>query len=246
MRTEIREERLLVISDLHLGNPFSEASQTLAAFLDYVHANRFNLVINGDGLEILQADLGTLARASSGVLAGLRRLLASDRRVYYVVGNHDIALEHLLGSWAGEHITPFLNVRSGGRRIRIEHGHLYDPFFFKYPRLYEWVTRAAGPFLHLRPELYRVWIGYQRARRWLKGLLKHRRERPQATPFHDGAAMLLRRGFDAVIFGHTHRPEVVEMEGGTYFNAGNWVKGGTYVEIVRGEVRLRRWQPEEG
>ncbi len=240
----MREERLVVISDLHLGNPFSEASQSLAGFLDYVYESRMNLVINGDGLEILQADLGTLAHASSGVAASLRRLLASDRRVYYVVGNHDIALEHLLGSWLGEHLCPFLNVRSGGRRIRIEHGHLYDPFFFKYPRLYEWVTRMAGPILKLRPELYKVWIHYQRLKLAVAPFLK-RRDADRAvppTPFHEGAAMLLRRGFDAVIFGHTHRPEEVPMAGGVYYNAGNWVRGGTYVEINHGEIHLKRWE----
>lgn len=242
MRTDIREERLVVISDLHLGNPFSEASRSLSSFLDYVLEQDYHLIINGDGLEILQADLGTLARSTSSVAAGIRRLVEADRRVYYIVGNHDIALEHLLGSWLGENLRPFLNVRSGDLRIRVEHGHLYDPFFFKYPTIYEWVTRMAGPILRIRPELYEVWIYYQRFKRWLGRHLKQSGRRTQPTPFHEGAAMLLRRGFDAVVFGHTHKPEVVEMEGGVYINGGNWVKGGTYVEIDRGVLSLKRWE----
>ena len=244
MRTDVREERLLVISDLHLGNPFSQASHTLGGFLEYALERRFNLVINGDGLEILQADIGTLAHASAGVVSGLRRLLEADRRVYYIVGNHDIALEHLIGSWMGDNICPFLNVRSGDQRIRIEHGHLYDPFFFKYPRLYEWVTKMAGPFLHVRPELYTFWIRYQQIKRGFASLVS-RKGTQQPTPFHEGAEMLLKRGFDAVVFGHTHKPEDLPIAGGRYLNAGNWVKGGTYVEIDHGEVTLKRWDPKQ-
>jgi UDP-2,3-diacylglucosamine pyrophosphatase LpxH len=54
--------------------------------------------------------------------------------------------------------------------------------------------------------------------------------------------MLLLRGFDVVVFGHTHHPEEVVFEPGQrYFNSGNWLRGGTYVEIDHGEVSLRRW-----
>jgi UDP-2,3-diacylglucosamine pyrophosphatase LpxH len=55
--------------------------------------------------------------------------------------------------------------------------------------------------------------------------------------------MLLRRGFDVVVFGHTHQPEDILFEPGRrYLNAGNWVQGGTFVEIERGQVALRRWE----
>jgi UDP-2,3-diacylglucosamine pyrophosphatase LpxH len=45
-----------------------------------------------------------------------------------------------------------------------------------------------------------------------------------------------------VVFGHTHTPEEVVFEAGQrYFNSGNWLRGGTFVEIDRGQVSLRRW-----
>jgi UDP-2,3-diacylglucosamine pyrophosphatase LpxH len=54
--------------------------------------------------------------------------------------------------------------------------------------------------------------------------------------------MLLRRGFDAVVFGHTHQAEDVAIAGGgRYLNCGTWVRGGSFVEIDRGQVALRRW-----
>jgi UDP-2,3-diacylglucosamine pyrophosphatase LpxH len=54
--------------------------------------------------------------------------------------------------------------------------------------------------------------------------------------------MLLSRGFDVVVFGHTHRHEDVTFEAGLrYVNSGNWVRGGTFVQIEDGQVTLRRW-----
>ena len=242
MLLEVREERMVVISDLHLGSPFSNAGRSLISFLQWVHETDYSLCINGDGLEILQSNFMLLASHSMGVLDAIRRMTHDGRPIYYIVGNHDIHLEHLLNTWMGRHISPFLNVRSGDSRIRIEHGHLYDPFFVKHPVIYELVTRMAGPLINLHPDVYRGWIAYQRAKAWMKQALKHE-EKHGGSPFDEAAETLLERGFDAVIFGHTHRAEEREVAPGKrYLNSGNWMQGGTYIEIDRGEGRLRQWK----
>jgi UDP-2,3-diacylglucosamine pyrophosphatase LpxH len=242
MIIDTEQERLIVVSDLHIGNPFSTASHHLDHFFEYASRHRFNVCINGDGFEILQASFASLAFDSVGVLQQIRRLLDAGLEVFYVVGNHDIVLEHFLSAWSGIHITPFLNVVSGDQRIRVEHGHLYDPSFVKSPRAYEWLTRAAGPLLHVYPDVYRVWSAYESLKRrlqvWRGGALV------EQNVYYEAAAMLLRRGFDAVIFGHTHAPEDVELEPGQrYVNSGTWVRGGTFVEVEHGALTLRAWDP---
>lgn len=240
MIIDTAQERLVVVSDLHVGNPYSAASRNLGEFFEDALRRGYNVCINGDGFEILQARFASLAADSVGVLRALRRLVDAGRSVFYVVGNHDIALENFLSAWSGIQITPFLNVTSGDARIRIEHGHLYDPSFVKSPRFYEWMTRAAGPLLHLYPDVYRVWTSYEIAKQRVSDVL--RGKRGSESVYHDAARMLLRRGFDVVVFGHTHQSEEVVFEPGQrYFNSGNWLRGGTYVEIDRGQVSLRRW-----
>ena len=54
-------------------------------------------------------------------------------------------------------MAPFLNRASGSARIRVEHGHLYDPFFAPYPNLYATATHLAGLALFLPADIYRVW-----------------------------------------------------------------------------------------
>jgi UDP-2,3-diacylglucosamine pyrophosphatase LpxH len=127
-------------------------------------------------------------------------------------------------------------------RIRVEHGHLYDPFFSQYPELYRIATRVAGAALFLTKDTYRVWT-------WLADhadRIRRSRAGDDLTAVsycHAAADMLLRRGFDTVIFGHTHNAESVALPSGTYINCGNWLSGRTYVDIDHGQVRLCSWEP---
>ena len=240
MKLAIDADRLLVISDLHLGNPASTAEQRLLGFLDHAAEEGASVCVNGDGFDMLQTSFARLVGASLPVLAALRRVAMAGGSVHYVVGNHDIVLEHFLDNVLTIELSPFLNVRSGDAVIRIEHGHLYDPFFARYPRAYELATKAAGLGLLFNADVYRAWT---RASIWTD---QRRRRRAGEDVLgysycHAAAEMLLQRGFDAVVFGHTHNAELVELPSGAYANSGNWLRGSTYVEIDRGEVALRTW-----
>src|SRR5690606_22534129 len=111
------------------------------------------ICINGDGLEIAQASFSKIAFDVPELFRALSDIRKQGREIYYVTGNHDIALEHFLEDWGMMKVSPFLNVDSNGTRIRIEHGHIYDPFFVKHPILYEVGTRFAGLFLKIHPQL---------------------------------------------------------------------------------------------
>ncbi len=92
----------------------------------------------------------------------------------------------------------------GNLRVRIEHGHTYDAFYVASPRVYEMLGMAATPFLHLYPDIYRLWSATARARvragRMISGTPDE-----YASAEQEAAAMIANRGFDVVVFGHTHR-----------------------------------------
>jgi UDP-2,3-diacylglucosamine pyrophosphatase LpxH len=91
----------------------------------------------------------------------------------------------------------------------------------------------------LHKDFYKVWSTMADA------VDRHRRRRAgdvlDLSPHHRAAEMLLDRGFDAVVFGHTHYPELVDLPSGTYANCGTWMDEGSYVEIDAGHVALRAW-----
>lgn len=243
MIVDIAEERLFVISDLHLGNHASVARHRVLGFLDHVGELGASLCINGDGFEMLQTSISRLATEAIPVVQQLRQVTEGGGRVYYVVGNHDLVLEHFLQGWLVATISPFLNVTSGDQRIRVEHGHIYDPFFARHPDLYETAAWLAGFGLFLSPDTYKLWTKLQK--RWEARRRSVADDTLAVSHYYRAADMLLRRGFDTVVFGHTHNAEVVELESGTFVNSGNWIRDTTYVDIDRGRVTLKSWNVTE-
>ena len=231
----------MVISDLHLGNPFSNAKKKVLPFLKWAAREKYDICINGDGLEIAQASFSKVAFEVPEFFRILGDFKRAGSEVYYVTGNHDIALEHFLEDWGMMKVSPFLNVTSGSTRIRIEHGHIYDPFFVKYPRLYESLTHLGGYLLKVHPELYRAWISFERFTSRMRarktGILG---EKPE---FREAALELSRRGFDAIVLGHTHHPGESTLETGSrYLNPGSWMLTPHYVSIHSGEISLKEWR----
>lgn len=241
MITDIEARKIVVISDLHLGNPFSKAKQNTLEFLHWAAREGYDVVINGDGFEIAQVSFSKIARDVPEVFHALKTTTRSVH-VYYVVGNHDIVFENFLNDWGGFKVAPFLNLWSGDKRVRIEHGHLYDPFFVKNPELYEFATWLGGFALKLHPSLYNLWIKFEKIKSRFfapkqKGILG---EHPN---FSEAAIELLNRGFDAVIFGHTHHVGRVEYDDGQlYMNSGSWMLGSAYIEIVDGKMELKNFK----
>lgn len=243
MITTVNNKKMVIISDLHLGNPFSSASRRVIQFMHWAAHEGYDICINGDGLEIAQASFSKISLEVPEFLRALGQIRRKGVEVFYTVGNHDVALEHFLEDWGMMKVTPFLNVHSGDARIRIEHGHLYDPFFVTYPRLYEVLTRVAMIPLMIHPSAYKLWIWFEK----LRSKFRARKTGIVGEPlqFRIAAQELADRGFDAVVFGHTHHPGEVELnEGKRYYNPGSWLLSTHYVEILDGVVSLKVWDPK--
>ena len=252
MKTNITEEKLIVVSDVHLGNFMFRARRPFIEFLQYAWANGYNLCINGDGVDIVQTSLRQITRDMAECASQLRRFSRKGLRVYYTVGNHDIILEHFLDDWAIIRVLPFLNVTSGQSRIRVEHGHLYDGSFVNYPTLYMLATLIGGAALKIHPSLYKgiekLKPAIERARRLIGKYdeVTETGEGRETIPnepleFLEWADEISKHGFDYVIFGHTHCCGRVTLKtGATYINTGSWLFEPHYAEINHGEVTLRR------
>ena len=240
MITNLTTEKMVVISDLHLGNPFSTRTHNALQFIKWASAQNYDICINGDGLEMAQASYSKIISEMPEVVRTIKNLNKVNNSIYYVVGNHDMGLENFLEDWGFFKVCPFLNVNSGESRVRIEHGHLYDPFYIKHPNLYEKLTHLGGLLLKISPSFYKTWIWFEKQR----ALLRAKKTGIIGEPpeFAEAAWEISQRGFDCVVFGHTHHPGEVEFpEGRKYLNPGSWLLSCHYVEINRGEISLKNW-----
>ncbi len=246
MKINVRHDRLIVISDLHLGNPFCKIKQELIDLLRFYCDKGYDLCINGDGIDIAQTSFLAISKATPAVFRELNRYKYKGQVVYYVVGNHDIILENFMGEWGAIEVVPFLNVSSGDQRVKIDHGHLYDPDFINRPVLYELITMIAKPFLFFSPNLYNLWIFFEKIRfsrrAYTKTVDAENSIMGENQVFSKYAEYLMKRGFDTVIFGHTHKKGTVKFDGNkTYMNPGSWMNGTSYVKIDNGECVLKTW-----
>ncbi len=236
MITQVTSPKMVVISDLHLGNPFSCVRRRTVDFIHWAAREGYDICVNGDGFDVAQVSLGRFTHDVPEVLQALKTAILAGRSVYYVVGNHDIVFEHFLIDWGGFKLAPFLNVKCGDLRVRVEHGHLYDPFFVASPRLYDFFTWLGGLLLALHPSLYRAWIRFER----LKSRFSRRSGVPaipgESPSFFESASKIESRGFDAVVFGHTHHTGSAQLPlGGRYINPGSWMLSPHFV-IIEGEL----------
>ena len=176
------------------------------------------------------------------VMHRLQTVFDNGGQVYYVVGNHDLVLEHFLDTILTFTLSPFLNVRSGRRPDPHRARAPLRPLLRRYPDLYELATHA-GRAGALRADRRRVplwtWLADRPTGADGRGRAM---TSPPSSYCHGAAEMLLGRGFDAVLFGHTHNAEHVQMPSGTYVNCGNWLRGHTYVEIDHGKIDLKSWE----
>jgi UDP-2,3-diacylglucosamine pyrophosphatase LpxH len=243
---------MLVVSDVHLGNPLYKPCRRFVDFLRYAYEQDCAVCINGDGVDIVQSSVGRLARDLSSCNREFSRFVRRGIPIYYTVGNHDIALEQFLDDWGVVRVVPFLNVLSGDRRIRIEHGHIYDEMFVKYPRTYTVMMLLGAMMLRMSPRVFRTVEGFNTALialgEWRHASQKGTdeasrlaREIPgERAAFLRAALEISERGFDAVIFGHTHRAGRVELgNGATYFNTGLWHTNPHFAQLESGQVTLR-------
>jgi UDP-2,3-diacylglucosamine pyrophosphatase LpxH len=235
VRTTVYEDRLLVVSDIHMGNALHRPRRKFLDFVHFAFEHRYSICINGDGLDIAQLSLQRLNADLTPSLNLFARFGETGKNIYYTVGNHDLSLEHFLADMGRMKVLPFLNVYSGNLRIRVEHGHMYDEMFLKYPRVYTFFMMVGGLGIAIGPKAYermhRLNAAIIGSAEWVFSGFG-RRKKPGSISgiagerecFGDGALNVGMRGFDAVTFGHTHLPGTSKIGDGriTYYNTGAW------------------------
>lgn len=229
--------KLIVVSDLHVDRWKSqEKFRQFDDFLLYVRREAHTLVLNGDVLDLPPTEGERVSDESKRVLLSLLQLPLQGIRLVYVVGNHDIAFRGWpleLGS-VFRIVYPFEVVEVAGRRIRIEHGHYYDPLFNGgYDIL-------AGIQKFLNYDVGKIAVDtWKAATRLLQRVspttgqseVGRANEPALFGRWKEAAERLKAAGFHYIMFGHIHSPKGSDTEPSYYINTGDWVDHTTVTEV---------------
>jgi UDP-2,3-diacylglucosamine pyrophosphatase LpxH len=239
--------RTIFISDAHLGTRGCR-SEFLADFLKRSSCRHLFLV--GDMID------GWRLRKSwywdeshDDVLRQIVRHARGGADVTYIPGNHD----EMFRSWLpmgleicgiklcrqSEHTT------ADGKRLLVLHGDEFDSVvrYAKFLALLgDWAYTAALTInRYFNAVRRRLGYPYWSLSAWLKRQVK---EAVKAIDRFETAlaAEAQSRGFDGVVCGHIHHPEMREVHGVLYMNDGDWVESCTaLVEHHDGRLELIDW-----
>jgi len=240
--------RSVWISDIHLGTRGCNAVM-LGDFLGSIECDTLYLV--GDIVDGWRLRKGWYwPDAHNEVVRRVLKMAHSGTRVVYVAGNHDEMLRDYAGlSFGGVEIAlEAVHLTADGRRLLVTHGDRFDGVVL-YARwlallgdlAYRAVLRANGPFNAVRRRLK---LPYWSLSAYLKKRVKNAVQ--HISNFEEAVAHeAIDRGFDGVVCGHIHCPEVRQIGPVTYYNDGDWVESCTaLVEDFYGALRVVEWRVE--
>jgi predicted phosphodiesterase len=186
------DDKLVIISDLHMGNGGKKdefvpnAKLFLALLRRYYQKQGFILALNGDIEDLVSFSLASIATRWLEVYQALEEFAARDA-LYKLVGNHDLALLDRRPADLPFPVSESLRVEIGEKRLWLFHGHQVSRT--------NWAFETMGTLL-LRGLLHPLGIGNYTVRR------------STSRRFHveQRAYLYARAGGMLAVIGHTHRP----------------------------------------
>ena len=242
---EMKSKRPLdvcVISDLHLGTYGCHAKQ-LNSYLKSVEPK--TLVLNGDIIDIWNFRKRYFPKDHLKVVRTILKMAAAGVDVHYITGNHDEALRRFSSTVIGKiQLSNKFVLKLDGKKVWIFHGDIFD----RSIQGAKIIAKLGGwgyDFLILSNRfLNDVLTALGREKYSFSKMVKDRVK--QAVKFigdfeQVAAELAITKGYDAVICGHIHQPqirEVVSTNGSTmYMNSGDWVENLTSLEYID-----KKWQ----
>lgn len=233
----------LFISDLHLGNPNSQADKVLEVFKMY---NFKNLFIVGDFIDMTYLKRKfNWSKDHSTVVQKVLRYSRKDINVVYIIGNHDYFIRSIIEEeniylggilMCDEYIYTSLK----GEKIYITHGDCFDGFIRMHPFLY-WIGDKS---YELSIRLNKVYNFFRRKfglQYWslssylktkVKNVIKFLSEYKKMSKIK-----VKEKKCDSIMIGHTHSPEIIN---GEYYNTGDFCESNSYiVEHIDGKIELK-------
>lgn len=228
------------ISDAHLGDGqrAPERELRLESFLESIEDGA-ELYLLGDIFDVWFEYRTVIPRFHFNILFALKKLSLRNVKVTFITGNHDYWVRDFFSETLGMAVYFEQTEQTiQNKRCFIAHGDGLTGG--------DWSYRVLKSLLHSRLNiaLYRLLhpdIGIRLAS-WFS---RWSRRNDSCKDYGDAYTAFARKkfdvGFELVILGHTHRPQIVREGTSTYINVGDWIRTFTYGKLEGGKLTLEQW-----
>jgi len=234
--------RAVFLSDVHLAEPQDANYRATLALLGQLDGLP-DLYILGDFFDFWFGFSGVVPHRYVPVLARLKQMADAGTRIHFVEGNHDFHMGGYFTSVLGAVVHPeSAEINLDGQRIYLAHGDTIDRDDHGYLRLRR-VLRSR-PVKRLANAMPPRWLLSFAGR--LDRVAGGSMGGPSHLPalFREFARKKWASGYDGVILGHCHAPELLQ-EGLAerpcfYANLGDWLRHDTFLVYGGAGFSLRR------
>ena len=235
---QIDEKKVYFISDAHLALDFTQNEHRLIEFFNQIKDDVGHLYILGDLFDFWFEYKHAVPAGYLRLLSSLLSLSDNGTKITFLPGNHDFWIGDFLDKQIGITLAgEYLDIEHQGRKIHLTHG---DGLAYR-----DYGYRILKKIFRFRPNiwLYKILpvdLAYRLAHRTAGASREYTSWKSKDMQgYYDYAENKIKDGFDAVIMGHTHIPEVKKIQNGLYINSGDWIEHYSYVVLEEGEFELR-------
>lgn len=218
----MKKYEYLIISDIHLGSKDCKAEKLLK-ILKKVKAKR--IIIAGDLFD--HHNLYRFKKTHWQVLSKIRKL-SKKTKIIYLIGNHCFLKAEFMSILLGLKCNNEYEMELNNKKILVVHGDIFDIYFTKYKVLTNFIVKIYYIIRRYTPfadDFFRIFKS--RSDSFVE---KSSKVKENAIKYID------KNGFDQVICGHTHVPEISDR----YLNLGSFCEEQcTYLTIdKKGNIKL--------
>ncbi len=256
--TDKTTKPIILTSDLHADRWDSSRRRSFFEFVDFVKGRAAEFYILGDIFDFPALKGNGIWPQHKELITRLLSISRSGIPFTYLVGNHDLSLRGIEIAESNFIMTYSddkhpLERSFHGHHAYMEHGHFHDPLFQDH--IYDaidFLRTVTGQAVdqHAVDFMKDVVRIFQRQPKH-KQLPRHKKaEQEMGVPerflkiWEQAAEQACKqKGYDIILYGHTHAPAILEMTGGRqwYVNTGDWAIHSTYVEITPAGIALKDW-----
>ncbi len=234
----------LFIADLHLS---SEHPRLIQGFLDLLHAyqhKKTQLYILGDWFNTWIGDDYHAAWLDQ-IVNALIQFNQVGNQIFFQVGNRDFALNNVfLKQFNGKLLPDIYTLKIGNITYRLEHGDALCTDDISYQRFKKIIRNPLlVAFLRKTPLNFRVKLA--------NGFRKKSRSQTQEKSYsimdvNQHAVETALTSVDALIHGHTHRPQIHDVNGKPRIVLGDWREKTSEAMILEvdeaGKYQFIKWE----
>lgn len=234
---------IVVISDVHLGTYGCRAKELLQ-YLKSIKPDK--VILNGDIIDVWQFSKRYWPKAHMKIVKLITTWISKGVDVNYITGNHDEMLRKFVGFQMGSFsISNKALLHLDGKQAWVFHGDVFDVTMQHSKSIAKLGAVGYDSLILLNSAIN--FIASKLGKGPISMSKKIKNSVKSAVKFINNfetiaADIAIENGYDYVICGHIHQPEIKKIEtpagSVTYLNSGDWVENLTALEYFDGKWHL--------